>query len=499
MRSELSSRKMNNSIQLPKNYRMYFIITGFILVLNYALWKSDGMLLKFCIAFVSLTLLFYVITFAKNFLFPAILVLVPVSTVIHTAGGVAFDFPSEIVIGILALAYIIQSISKPTIYKSVLLHPVTILLFSELIWMLVTSVSSSEPMVSFKRCFVRFSYLIVFYLIATNWFSNQEKRKWIFLLYGIGLVIPVIHTLIIHGGYGFVKEAAYAMPQPFYADHTVYGAALAFILPALFIFLFNQKIMIRKGPYLIGFVLLLLLVLIGEIFSFSRAAWISLIVTILFFFLTKLHVRTWMLILGLTIVGSAVFIYRDKLISSEHQNEAVSNKGTILEHVESVTNLQTDASNLERINRWMSAIRMSEERPILGFGPGTYQFEYGRFQLGTEMTRISTFRGNRGHAHSEFFNALSETGFPGMILVIVIMFTVIHYGLRVVYRSKNKTDRIIALSAILGLITFYVHGFFNAFMDSDKMVSLIYGSIALLVVMDLQQKKERTLKNQDSI
>ena len=34
-------------------------------------------------------------------------------------------------------------------------------------------------------------------------------------------------------------------------------------------------------------------------------------------------------------------------------------------------NVSTDASNLERINRWNCAIRMYAERPFLGHGPGT--------------------------------------------------------------------------------------------------------------------------------
>lgn len=54
------------------------------------------------------------------------------------------------------------------------------------------------------------------------------------------------------------------------------------------------------------------------------------------------------------------------------------------EHLQSISNISTDASNLERINRWHSAFRMFAERPIFGWGPGTYSFEYAPFQLSTE-------------------------------------------------------------------------------------------------------------------
>ena len=63
-------------------------------------------------------------------------------------------------------------------------------------------------------------------------------------------------------------------------------------------------------------------------------------------------------------------------------------------HVKSVSNVTTDPSNLERINRWKCAARMVSERPVFGFGPGTYVFKYSPFQKSDEITLISTFAGD---------------------------------------------------------------------------------------------------------
>ena len=91
---------------------------------------------------------------------------------------------------------------------------------------------------------------------------------------------------------------------------------------------------------------------------------------------------------------------------------------TLLSTFNPSTNISTDASNLERINRWQAAIRMYEDHPVLGFGPGTYQFEYAPYQMSQEKTAISTNAGDRGNAHSEYIGPLSEEGLPGMLLVI---------------------------------------------------------------------------------
>ncbi|MGB0271742.1 MAG: hypothetical protein ACPGAJ_07495, partial [Schleiferiaceae bacterium] len=55
-------------------------------------------------------------------------------------------------------------------------------------------------------------------------------------------------------------------------------------------------------------------------------------------------------------------------ISSKFERNTQDSSDDLNEHVASVTNVSTDASNLERINRWNCAIRMYTERPFLGHG-----------------------------------------------------------------------------------------------------------------------------------
>ena len=97
---------------------------------------------------------------------------------------------------------------------------------------------------------------------------------------------------------------------------------------------------------------------------------------------------------------------------------------SFVEHIESMSNVTTDASNLERINRWKSAIRLFQERPHLGWGPGTYQFHYAPYQNYYEKTVISTNAGDMGNAHSEYLSALSETGWPGLFIFLLFLTTV---------------------------------------------------------------------------
>jgi putative inorganic carbon (HCO3(-)) transporter len=40
--------------------------------------------------------------------------------------------------------------------------------------------------------------------------------------------------------------------------------------------------------------------------------------------------------------------------------------GDFAANIESMSNISTDASNLERLNRWSCALQMFEEKPVLG-------------------------------------------------------------------------------------------------------------------------------------
>jgi putative inorganic carbon (HCO3(-)) transporter len=142
--------------------------------------------------------------------------------------------------------------------------------------------------------------------------------------------------------------------------------------------------------------------------------------------------------------------------------------GDITANIESMSNISTDASNLERLNRWSCALQMFEEKPVVGFGPGTYQFLYAPFQKSSQKTIISTNFGDKGNAHSEYLGPLSEQGLIGALIVVALVFAVMFLGYRLVYSVKDKSLKILTITVLMGMSTYFVHGFLNNFLDTDK-------------------------------
>jgi len=131
---------------------------------------------------------------------------------------------------------------------------------------------------------------------------------------------------------------------------------------------------------------------------------------------------------------------------------------------------------------------MFREKPLFGWGPGTYMFRYAPFQLSSEMTAISTNFGNRGNAHSEYIGSLAESGIPGPVSFIIIGITGLLTGFRVLVKTKKKRLRYILMGLLLGLLTYFVHGLLNNFLDTDKISALFWGFLAVFVSMDVYYK-----------
>jgi len=342
------------------------------------------------------------------------------------------------------------------------------------------------PWVSIKYLLARLWFVVPFFFVAAilfRKFGNTRKFIW---LYTIGLVIVNIYTLIHHSQWGFGEEAGHWVMTPFYNDHTAYGAAIAMFVPFMAAFGFDRhySFSMRVTSFIV-----LSILLVAVIFSYSRAAWISIIgAFIVYLFVTFKIKFTWIASAVIVIIIS-FFTFQHQIIEVLERNEQDSSTDFI-EHVQSIYNITSDASNLERINRWQAGIRMFNERPILGWGPGTYQFLYAPFQRSKEKTIISTNAGDLGNAHSEYLGPMAEQGILGAVSIILIMIIGIYTGLKVNKTSKDKQVKMMSLIAVLSLITYFIHGFLNNFLDSDKASVPVWGLFAMILALDLYHKKQ---------
>ena len=157
-----------------------------------------------------------------------------------------------------------------------------------------------------------------------------------------------------------------------------------------------------------------------------------------------------------------------------------------------MSNISSDASNLERLNRWNCAIKLFKERPILGWGPGTYSFVYAPYQDASDLTIISTNFGDGGNAHSEYLGPLAEQGLLGMILMILMLIFFFYRASWLYIKTESQKLKGIIMMIILSLVTYFSHGVLNNYLDTDKASVPIWGMLAIFVAVDCYHSKTKT-------
>jgi O-antigen ligase len=217
------------------------------------------------------------------------------------------------------------------------------------------------------------------------------------------------------------------------------------------------------------------ILLAAVIFSGTRAAWVSLIVPL--GLIASAHLfhrfRPGRLIaagVALLVVAQAVYRY---LLSA-----------ALLRHIMSIGNLESNWSNLERINRWVAALNMWSAAPLTGHGWTMYKFEYAAYR---DLSFQTPFSHEMIGAHNEFLTVLSEAGLIGFIPFLGIIAGCWLLARRIRRATDDPFIEDAALGLLSGILAYLVHGLFNNYLMYDKVAVPFWVSIGLLAALRRMQ------------
>ena len=181
---------------------------------------------------------------------------------------------------------------------------------------------------------------------------------------------------------------------------------------------------------------------LSTLFSYSRGGWLAMLAALglIVLLLVLRSIRNWpplwrrLLPLTLLVVTGAV------LVIAATQVEPIRTRFA------SLLAGRGDSSNNFRINVWMSAIAMVQDRPWLGIGPGNSAFNsiYPLYQQP---------RFNALSAYSVPLEILVETGIPGLLASIGLAWSSLRSGLKGLEgEGWLQLPRLACLAAIAGLL-----------------------------------------------
>lgn len=296
-------------------------------------------------------------------------------------------------------------------------------------------------------------------------FSTVEKL--LTTLFVITIIL-VTYTLSRHVAHGLTHHYSNFAPWPFYNEHGSYGAFLAIVFSMSFcIVIFN-----KWGSKLTTLSLITASVtFVGVIFSFARAAWLSVVALLLFLLIIRLkHVLNFKVIALLFLIGIGISTIYVRIEINEELEKSIT----------SITDVQRDISNLERINRWMAAWNMFQSHKLLGVGYGNYLFKYQEYRDYRFTTPISDMF---AQAHSEYFQHLAETGIMGFLSWLTFLFLLFFSSLKIYAMIDDPYLKSILLGALGGVLTYQIHGFFNGFLQFDKVAVPYWLSVGICLLI----------------
>jgi len=464
------------------NTVFYQVIGVFLSFLVYFIAYEDYLILGVPLVVGLLGLLFLKLDYVYYLLF----ILTPLSINVDDVGlGFGLSLPTEPLLFLLTAVLMLKFLTSWESFFVLLKHPFSVLIIAYLGWVLMCTAFSTMPIVSLKFFISKLVYVLCFYFLGLLVFQEHpfpkiKKTLWFYFVPMLGVII---YTLYRHTLNAYDEKAAHWVMQPFFKDHTIYGAILAFLAPFCVLVTFKRQ---KNFNMYVVFMFILSVFTIGLIFSYTRAAWVSLVGALGLYGLLYFRVK-WYALASILSVFLLLFVLNWEQLMLRLEKNKQDSSDDLVEHVQSISNIASDASNLERLNRWNCAIKMFQSKPIFGYGPGTYMFQYAPFQSSGDLTIISTNFGDGGNAHSEYLGPLSEMGLLGFLFMLAIVIFTSYYAIvNYYYYDTDKRKYILVL--FLGFSTYAAHGILNNYLDTDKASVLFWTTISFIVALDLKRK-----------
>lgn len=310
---------------------------------------------------------------------------------------------------------------------------------------------SPVPAAAVKGLFKLLSYLGVYALMRR--LLDEAPRWWDRLLAGLLLGELITAVIGLRQLYGDTTELARWADPNSVADGTqrIYSTLenpnllAGYLIPILPLAL--VALLRWRSPWLRLFALTsFLLGAVAMLFTYSRGGWIGMVLALavlgLFLLLRFSRLlaapfKRWLppltiafVVLALVVAAVKVEPLRVRLMSMAAGRE--------------------DSSNNFRINVWLAAIEMIQDRPWLGIGPGNTIFNliYPLYQQ-PRFTALS--------AYSVPLELAVETGIPGLLAVFGLLITSLKIGCSQIYRDLFLS--LPCLGAIAAVVGLAGHGF----------------------------------------
>ena len=413
---------------------------------------------------------------------------IPFAIEVDLPGGLSTDLPAEPLMWMTCfflLGYLF--LYHRRIDFSFILHPVFVILTIHFFWIILATIISNVPIISFKYALAKSWYLICFVLIPLLLFKHiDDFKQW-----GLVVLIPIVGTVVIilirHSQYGFSFSTVNNSVIPIYRNHVDYACCLGIVLPYLWIL---RKWFVSFSAK--AFLLISIgLILAGIYFSYTRAAWLCIPLGIMFYFILRLRLMRVVIPLALAgaILVTAWLAYDNAYLEyAPSYEKAITHQK--FDALVSATYRMEDISTVERFYRWVAGYYMIQENPWVGYGPASFYNLYHSF-VDRHFTTYVSDNPERSGMHNYYLMVAVEQGLIGLIIFIALLMAVLLYGESLYHRMKPGPEKHFLIAALVSFCCNLFVLTLNDMVETDKLGSFFFFSIAVVILFGVQREKAK--------
>lgn len=470
---------------LPLFAKSILMLASIFFCIGLCCFAFYGSILCFipAVAILYLGLLFYDFKSAYLLLIAA----VPLS--IHVGFetiGLSLSVPAEPMLWLLYVSSILLLIAQAkNLPKWFWGNRISIIIFLQLLWLIVAVCYSEVPVLSVKFLFSKTWYLIGFFFMPI-WFLKEKKDfTKLFLCLLIPLLLYITIILIRHSFYDFQFYYIDAAVGNLFYKHVDYASVISMFFPFVLVSYFIAQQKTVKKLLLV----LILIFLIAVVLSYTRAAMGGIVFGMLIVFAIRIRLVNWMMPSFYTIV-ICVFLYfaqDNKFLKYHpHFNETYMHH-EFGDHLKATIEGK-DMSSVERLYRWIAAVRMGADRPITGFGPHSFYYYYKPYTLSAYRTYVSE-NYEQSTTHNYFLYMLVEQGAPAMVLYALLMIVVFARIQKIYHQFADTFYKWLCLAIAMSLAICFVNNLFSELIETDKIGPLFYLNLSMIVILDYKSNQ----------
>ncbi len=362
---------------------------------------------------------------------------------------------------------------------------------------LVAVIFSQMVFFSFKFLLAK-SWLLVCFFVLPLWIF-REKKDYIrgFYVLLVPMLITIIVILIHHATLHFSFDKVQKAMSGLYYNHVDYSTVISMFFPLLIV-----AWPMTKGKGILVRLLLasvIIIFMVALFFAYARAAYFGIVFAIVIGLAMRMRLVNLIMpaFYGMIILAFCYMVPNNKYIEFRPDYNKTYMHKNFADHM-IATFRGKDMSSMERLYRWIAAVRMSQDKPVTGYGPRSFYYFYKPYAVTSFQTYVSR---NKEHSttHNYFLYMLVEQGWPAMILYAILIYAIFAKAQRIYHRFHEKFYRLVTIGITMTIAVGFINNFFSELIETHKVAALFYIPLALLVVLDRKSKVDNGLaKDEDA-